>query len=94
MNMLTEWYICHFRSQSVSFLFLAGSLLLYARMLSLCSRWGLLFVAVRRLLTVVASLVAEHKALGMKALVVAACRPGCFCFLALECQLSNWGAWA
>ena len=93
MNMLTEWYICHFRNQSVSFLFLAGSLLLYACMLSLCSKWGLLFVAVRRLLTVVASLVAAQ-ALGMKALVVAACRPGCFCFLALECQLSSWGAWA
>jgi len=38
----------------------AGSLLLLG-LFSSCGEWGLLFVAVLRLLTVVASLVAEHR---------------------------------
>ena len=40
---------------------------------SSCGEWRLLFVAVRRLLTVVASLVAEHRVQGTRASVVVAC---------------------
>ena len=43
------------------YLFLAAlGLHCYTQALFSCSEWGLLFVAVRRLLIVVASLVAEH----------------------------------
>ena len=37
-----------------------GSSLPHAGFFSSCVKWGLLFIAVRRLLTAVASLVAEH----------------------------------
>ena len=55
---------------------------------------GLLLVAVRRLLIVVASLAVEHQALGMQASVVAACRLSSCGSRRLEHRLSSCGAWA
>ena len=45
-----------------------------ARAFSSCSEWGLLFIAVRRLLTAVACLCSRAQALGVRASVVVAHR--------------------
>ena len=58
---------------------------------SSCRQQGLLFVVVRRLLIVVASLVAEH-GLGAWASVVVACGLSSCGSRALECRLSSCGA--
>ena len=58
------------------------------------AEWGLLFVAVCGLLIAVASLVAEHGLLGMRASVVAACRLSSCGLPALENRLSSCGAGA
>ena len=58
---------------SLFFLFLAAlGLLCCARAFSSCGEWRLLFVAVHGLLTVVASLVAEHRLYGAQASVAVA----------------------
>ena len=57
---------------------------------SSCGERGLLFVAVRRLLIAVASLVAEHR-LGMRASVVVACGLSSCGSQALERRLSSCG---
>ena len=59
---------------------------------SSCSEWGLLFVALRRLLVAVASLVAEHGALGTRASVVVACGFSSCGLRALEGRLSSCGS--
>ena len=64
----------------------------YARAFSNCGERELLFVAVRRLLTAVASLVAD--VLGVRASVVAAHGLSSCDSRALERRLSSCGAWA
>ena len=63
-NVWTTVPCSHGEEQSLWFyLFIFGCVgysLLRAQAFSSCGQWGLLFVAVRGLLTVVASLVAEH----------------------------------
>ena len=44
LNMLTEWCICHFRNQSVCFIFGRVFVALCMHAFSLCSRWGLLLL--------------------------------------------------
>ena len=61
---------------------------------SSCSEQGLLFVAVCRLLIVVASLCCRAWALGTWASVVVACELSSCGLWALECRLSSCGAWA
>ena len=55
-------------------------------------KWGLLFGAVHRFLIVVASVVAEHGALGARASVVVARRLSICGLWALERRLSSCGA--
>ena len=75
-------------------LFLAAlGLCCCARAFSSCGEQGLLFVAVRGLLIVVASLVGA-RALGMWASVVVARRLSSCGSWALECRLSSCGTWA
>ena len=62
------------------------------RAFSSCSKQGLLFVAVRGLLIAVASLVAEHGALGARGSVVVAHGLSSCGSQALERRLSSWGA--
>ena len=64
-----------------------------ARAFSSCSERGLLFIAVCRLLIVVASLVVEHGLLGAWASVVVACRLSSFGSRTLECRLSSCSTW-
>ena len=59
-----------------------------------CGEQGLLFVAVRGLLTAVASLCCRARALGAWASVVVACGLSSCGSWALECRLSSCGAWA
>ena len=65
-----------------------GSSLLCVQAFSSCSEWGLLFVAVRRLLIAVASLIAEH----VQASVVVAYGLSSCGSWALERRLSSCGA--
>ena len=51
----------NFRAFGVVFFLAALGLRCYVRAFSSCGEWGLVFVAVRGLLIVVASLVAEHR---------------------------------
>ena len=75
------------------YLFLAAlGLRCYARVSSSCGEWGLLFVAVRGLLTVVASLCCGARALGAQASVVVARGLGSCGLQALEHRLSSCGA--
>ena len=53
---------------------------------SSCSKWGLLFVAVRKLLIAAASFVAEHRALGTRASVIVAHRLSSCGSQAVECS--------
>ena len=85
---------CFFLSYFI-YLFLAVlGLHCCARAFSGCGERGLLFVAVRGLLVAVASLVAEHGALGMWASVVVAHGLSSCGLRALERRLSSCGAWA
>lgn len=65
----------------------------YAWAFSSCNKWGLLFIAARRLLAAVASLAAEQT-LGFQASVVAAHELSSCDSLALECRLSSYGTLA
>ena len=60
----------------------------------ICDEQGLLFIAVHRLLTGVASLVAEHRLKGALASVVAARGLNSCSSRALEHRLNSCGAWA
>ena len=79
-----------------SFIYLLAALGLHccAWAFSSCGEWGLLFIAVLGLLTVVASLVAEHRALGARAAVVVASGLSSCGSWALEHRLSSCGAQA
>ena len=71
----------------------AGSSLLYG-LFCIGDEHGLLFIAVHRLLTRVASLVAEHRLTGAPASVVVARGLNSCSSWALEHRLNSCGAWA
>ena len=65
----------------------------FAQGFSSCGKWWLLFIAVHRLLIVVASLFAEHGLQGTQASVVTTCRLSSYGSCVLERELSSCGTW-
>ena len=80
------WYILFIFFKKFIYLLLVLGLRCHARSLSSCSKVGLLFIAVLRFLTAVASAPGDHRLLGARASVVVThglwCSSACGIFLA------------